>query len=171
MQVLKAAQGLAPGKVRTAISLVGYDEDVAAAMAYVFSDTLICDDSITAKSVTFHPEVHTKSVTLEGDVYDPSGTLTGGAAPSGSGMLVTVQELLEVETKLRQSQEKLKRLDALIAGGGSSPREQWQRLRRDLEMKSHEVQLLESQVEGSNAARVRFLPPLFTSASGVRSHQ
>jgi hypothetical protein len=38
---------LAPGKVDLALSLVGYDEEVLAAMNYVFGNTLICDDADT----------------------------------------------------------------------------------------------------------------------------
>ncbi|TFK71416.1 condensin complex subunit SMC2 [Pluteus cervinus] len=153
-QKLTAAQRVAPGKVRPALSLVGYADEVAAAMAFVFSDTLICDDSATAKAVTFHPEVQTRSVTLDGDVYDPSGTLTGGAAPSSSGILVRVQELLEVEGKLQNAQERMQALEGEMSGGGRGVRDTWKQLKRELEMKLHEVGLLEAQVEGSNAARL-----------------
>jgi structural maintenance of chromosome 2 len=97
-QKLSSATKLAPGKVRLALSLVGYPKDVATAMTFVFGDTLVCDDAESAKSVTFSPQVGgVRSVTLEGDAYDPSGTLSGGSAPSGSGTLVKVQELLEAE--------------------------------------------------------------------------
>ena len=37
------AQNLAPGKVDLALSLVGYDEEVVAAMEYVFGSTLVCE--------------------------------------------------------------------------------------------------------------------------------
>jgi structural maintenance of chromosome 2 len=86
-----SATKLAPGKVRLALSLVGYPEDVANAMTFVFGDTLVWDDAESAKLVTFSPQVGgVRSVTLDGDVYDPSGTLSGGSAPSGSGILVKV---------------------------------------------------------------------------------
>ena len=150
---MQAAQRLAPGKVRPALSLVGYAEDVAKAIAYVFSDTLICDDAESAKRVTFNRDVGVRSVTLEGDVYDPSGTLSGGSAPSGSGVLIQVQEFLEAESRLGQARKKLEVLEQ-EEEKSRRHREEWKALTRDLEMKEHELKLLEDQVEGSNAARV-----------------
>ncbi|KAH1521434.1 hypothetical protein KXX06_007103 [Aspergillus fumigatus] len=55
---IAAAQNIAPGKVDLALSLIGYDEEVTAAMNYVFGNTLICEDADTAKRVTFDPAVH-----------------------------------------------------------------------------------------------------------------
>ncbi|KAF8621947.1 hypothetical protein AX15_007380 [Amanita polypyramis BW_CC] len=152
-QKLQAAQRLAPGKVRPALSLVGYAEDVANAIAYVFSDTLICDDAESAKRVTFSREVGVRSVTLEGDVYDPSGTLSGGSAPSGSGVLIQVQELLEAESRLNEARKRLQGLEG-EDGRSRRDREEWKALKRDLEMKEHELGLLEGQIEGSNASRI-----------------
>ena len=59
-QKLRSATRLAPGKVRLALSLVGYSEEVSSAMSYVFSDTLICDDAASAKPATFSKEVGVK---------------------------------------------------------------------------------------------------------------
>jgi len=53
--------------------------------------------------------VLTRSVTLDGDVYDPSGTLGGGSAPNS--ILVQVQELLEIENKIRDAQTRLSTLE------------------------------------------------------------
>ncbi|KAI0529805.1 hypothetical protein GGR58DRAFT_289671 [Xylaria digitata] len=72
-QTIATAQKIAPGKVDLALSLVGYDEEVSAAMEYVFGNTLVCHDAETAKRVTFDPNVRMRSITLEGDAYDPSG--------------------------------------------------------------------------------------------------
>jgi structural maintenance of chromosome 2 len=153
-QKLSSATKLAPGKVRLALSLVGYPEDVANAMTFVFGDTLVCDDAESAKLVTFSPQVGgVRSVTLEGDVYDPSGTLSGGSAPSGSGTLVKVQELLEAERKVSDAKKRLDELENAEAKGKEG-RDRWKKLIRELEIKEHEMSLLEEQVEGSNAARV-----------------
>ncbi|KAF8631642.1 hypothetical protein AX17_005044 [Amanita inopinata Kibby_2008] len=152
-QKLQAAERLAPRKVRPALSLVGCAEDVAKAIAYVFNDTLICDDAESAKRVTFSRDVGVRSVTLEGDVYDPSGTLSGGSAPSGSGVLIQVQELLEVESRLNEVRKRLEVLEG-EEQRSKGEREQWKTLTRDLEMKEHELKLLEGQIEGSNAARI-----------------
>ena len=122
-------------------------------MAYVFGDTLICDDAESAKAVTFSREVGTRSVTLAGDVYDPSGTLSGGAAPSGSGVLVKVQDLQRAESALAEARARLEGLEK-EAERGRAGREQWRRMAGELEIREHEMHLLEEQVGGSNAARV-----------------
>jgi structural maintenance of chromosome 2 len=126
-------------------------------MAFVFGDTLVCDDAETAKLVTFSPQVGgVRSVTLDGDVYDPSGTLSGGSAPSSSGTLVKVQELLEAERKLGEAKGRLQVLEREEEKGREG-REKWKKLARELEIKEHEMRLLEEQVGGSNATRVSFV--------------
>ncbi|KAL5522254.1 SMC2 [Sanghuangporus sanghuang] len=178
-QKLQAAQRLAPGKVRLALTLVGYPEEVANAMAYVFGDTLVCDDAASAKLVTFSKEVGgVRSVTLDGDVYDPSGTLSGGSAPNSSGILVKVQELQKVEQNLREATQRLYTLER-EAESSRAGREQWKRLAGELELKQHEMTLLEEQVEGSNAARVgteiealkKTIADLEEAVQSARTHQ
>ena len=147
---------LAGDKARVALSLIGYPEEVANAMNYVFGETLICDDAASAKLVTFSREVGgVKSVTLDGDVYDPSGTLSGGAAPSSSGVLVRVQELLDAERQLGEAVGRLQVLEEEEQRSRRA-REQWRGLAKELELKEHELTLLEQQVAGSSSARVSF---------------
>ena len=126
---------------------------MAKAIAYVFGDTLICDNAETAKLVTFADAVLTRSVTLDGDVYDPTGTLSGGSAPNSTRILVQVQELLEIENKLRDAQAHLSILEK-EEEKSRNVRISWKNLARELEIKEHELKLLEEQVEGSNAALV-----------------
>ena len=152
--------------MRTALSLVGYEEDVKKAIAYIFGDTLICDDADTAKRVTFHNDVRVKSVTLEGDVYDPSGTLSGGSAANSSQILVQVQELLEIEGKVREANGKLQVLMRDEAKT-KNLRDTWRTHIRDLEIKQHELKLLEEQIGGSNASLVSSRTPFFFSRSNV----
>ena len=124
-------------------------------MTYVFGDTLICEDAESAKLVTFSPAVGgAKSVTLQGDVYDPSGTLSGGSAPSGSGTLVKVQELLDAEGKLGEAKGRLDVLEKQYERERDG-RERWKRMAKDLDIKEHEMHLMEEQVGASNASRVR----------------
>jgi len=142
--------------VRPALSLVGYPDEVAEAIAFVFSDTLICDDAASAQAVTFAREVGVRSVTLDGDVYDPSGTMSGGAAPSGSGVLVRAQELRAVAAA-RRTLAELEREEV----ARRAARDKWKERKRELEIKKHELRLLEEQVGSSNAARVRCLSLVF----------
>jgi chromosome segregation ATPase len=45
-QKLQAANNLALGKLRLALSLIRYPDEVANTMAFVFGDTLIYDDAV-----------------------------------------------------------------------------------------------------------------------------
>ena len=111
LQKLKNAKHLALGKVRPALSLVGYPDEVAEPIAFVFNDTLTCDDAATARAVTFARNVGVRSVTLDGDVYEPSGAMSGGAAPSESGMLVRAQELRAAEGRIEDARRTLEALE------------------------------------------------------------
>lgn len=153
-QKLHATQRLVGAKARPALSLVGYPHEVANAMAFVFGETLICDDAESAKAVTFARDIGVRSVTLQGDVYDPSGTLSGGAAPHSNEALIRVQELLETDNRLREASERLGHLEREEARTRSI-REKWQSVTRELDLKEHEMRLLEEQVGGSNATKVR----------------
>lgn len=153
VEKIGAAQNIAPGKVDLALELIGYDEEVTAAMNYVFGNTLICQDADTAKRVTFDPSVRMKSVTLDGDVYDPSGTLSGGSAPNSSGVLVTLQKLNEITREIRTKERHLasleenmrkekKKLDATRA------------LKQELDLKTHEIKLTEEQIGNNSSSSI-----------------
>jgi len=152
-QKINTAQRLAPGKVFPAISLLGYPEELARAMLFVFGCTFICSDAATAKAVTFNPSILTKSVTLEGDIYDPQGSLSGGSSPMGGKILIDVQRLLEVEGELNQKKRELDEVQA-EEERIKCVREEWRRSGRELEIKEHELKLFEEQIGGSNASRV-----------------
>lgn len=150
---IAAANKVAPGKVNLALDLVGYDDEVSAAMSYVFGDVFIAKDKEAAQAVTFNRSIGVRSVTLQGDVYDPSGTLSGGAAPSSSGLLVKVQELRAIEREMAQHKTVLadakRELDA-----AKKQIDQWRKDKRQLDLCAHEVKLLEDQVSGSNATKI-----------------
>lgn len=154
-QKLRAAKQVAPGKVDLALDLVGCAEDVSAAMAYVFGDTFVCSDKQAAQAVTFNKNIGVKSVTLEGDVYDPSGTLSGGAAPSSSGILVKVQELKEIEVEIQQHKSIVDEISKELTTAKKTI-DAFRKDKRDLDLRSHEVRLLEEQVSGSNATKVSY---------------
>ena len=148
-----AAQKLAPGKVDLALSLVGYDDEVSAAMEYVFGSTLVCEDAETAKKVTFDPAVRMKSVTLEGDVYDPSGTLSGGSSPNSSGVLVTLQKLNEICKELDVREAELSELQATMAKE-KKKMDSSRKTKQELDLKSHEIKLTEEQIGGNSSSSI-----------------
>ncbi|KAI0631723.1 condensin complex subunit SMC2 [Trametes polyzona] len=150
---VQAAERISGGKARLALNLIGYPDEVANAMFFVFGGTFVCEDAATAKQITFSREVGIKSVTYDGDVYDPSGTLSGGSAPSGSGVLVRVQELLEAEGNLQAARRRLDELES-EEKRLQSVRDTWKAFTRDLSIKEHELNLLEQQLSGSNASRI-----------------
>jgi len=152
-QKIAAAQQIAPGKVDLALSLIGFDDDINAAMEYVFGSTLICDDSATAKSVTFDPAVRMKSVTLEGDVYDPAGTLSGGSAPQSSGVLVTLQKLNEITTELTTKERSLSLLQSTMARE-KKKLDAARQLKQELDLKQHEIRLAEEQIASNSATSI-----------------
>lgn len=151
---INTASRIAPGKVDLALSLVGYPDEVEKAMGFVFGSTFVCKDSETAKQVTFSKEIGgARSVTLEGDVYEPSGTLSGGAAPTSSGTLIKVQDLLDAERRLGEAKGKLDALEKQNERDRDR-RERWNAASRNLQIKEHEKKLFEEQLGGSNASRV-----------------
>ncbi|KAM5519082.1 structural maintenance-chromosome 2 [Fusarium oxysporum f. sp. phaseoli] len=152
-QTIATAQNIAPGKVDLALSLVGYDHEVSAAMEYVFGNTLICADADTAKRVTFDPNVRMRSITLEGDAYDPSGTLSGGSSPNSSGVLVLLQKLNGLTRQLSEAEGALRELQARISKE-KAKLDQARRIKQDLDLKSHEIKLAEEQISGNSSSSI-----------------
>ncbi|KAL6239279.1 hypothetical protein BDW75DRAFT_154983 [Aspergillus navahoensis] len=153
VEKIGAAQNLAPGKVDLALSLIGYDEEVTAAMNYVFGSTLIANDAETAKRVTFDPSVRIKSVTLDGDVYDPSGTLSGGSAPNSSGVLVTLQKLNEITREIRSKERVLAALEETMKKE-KKKLDAVRSIKQDLDLKNHEIKLTEDQIGGNSSSSI-----------------
>jgi structural maintenance of chromosome 2 len=149
-----------------ALSLVGFDDEVSKAMEYIFGNTLICPDAKHANLVTFHNEIRMRSVTLEGDTYDPSGQLSGGSRSTGGGVLVKVQQLKKVEMELAARKAALARVEREWEQAKGTM-DKYKQAQKALDLKMHEVGLLEERVQESNATRVRIrlivvrdIPPL-----------
>ncbi|KAM4056849.1 SMC proteins flexible hinge domain-containing protein [Hirsutella rhossiliensis] len=127
-QTIATAQNIAPGKVDLALSLVGYDEEVSAAMEM-------------------------RSITLEGDAYDPSGTLSGGSAPNSSGVLITLQKLNSITRQLNEAEQSLKGVQARITQE-KSKLDRARRIKQDLDLKNHEIKLAEEQIGGNSSSSI-----------------
>lgn len=149
-RVSKAQQlaGAKGGTARLALELVGYDEEVRAAMEHVFGSTLVCDSLEVAKTLTFDKAVGKRTVTLDGDSFDPSGTLTGGSRQSVGAVLGKLQELNQAAATLREKEAQCAALAAALAKQSQSSKEH-DRLAGLLEMKEHELQLLEERASQS----------------------
>jgi structural maintenance of chromosome 2 len=122
-------------------------------MTYVFGDTLICKDKDTANKLTFNKSVGVRTVTLEGDTYEPSGALSGGSAPNSSGIIIKIQELRAIEAQIAFHRGELDKIDQELKAAKSTS-DNYRKVKRELDLKQHEVSLLEQQVQGSSSAKV-----------------
>ncbi|OMJ27506.1 Structural maintenance of chromosomes protein 2 [Smittium culicis] len=154
INAIKAAKELAPGKVDLALTFVGYDKEVESAMVFVFGSTLICEDAVSAKTVTFNKAVKLKSVTLEGDVYDPSGTLQGGSRPSNSGILEKLSLLNEVRSKMYDVESNIRELTKKL-DSVSSMKKLYQSLNSQLDLDQHALNLIIGQIESSSSSKLK----------------
>ncbi|KAK6331070.1 Structural maintenance of chromosomes protein 2 [Orbilia javanica] len=150
---VESAHKLAPGKVHLALSLIGYSEEVAKAMEYVFGSALICANAETAQRVTFDPSVRLLSVTLDGDVYDPSGTLSGGSAPTSSGVLITLQELNVMTQRLESETDQLQTIQAKLESERKRLDEA-KDCKQKLDLKLHEIKITEEQISNNSSSNI-----------------
>eukprot|EP00051_Salpingoeca_urceolata_P022933 m.381612 g.381612 ORF g.381612 m.381612 type:complete len:1209 (+) comp20043_c0_seq2:233-3859(+) len=150
---IAAAKREASGQVDVALSIVGYANEVEAAMQYVFGRTLVCETMEDAKKVTFHKDVKTKSVTLDGDVFDPSGTLTGGARAKTQPILTQLQELKEAEQRLNDITDSIKGISAQLSKMKNTAAK-YHSAKTSLDLKSHELGLIRERVEQSHHHQV-----------------
>nr|QIC49989.1 structural maintenance of chromosomes protein 2 [Actinia equina] len=148
-EVVSRAQDLV-GKdsVNSALSLVGYESEVKAAIAYVFGSTLVCDTIDHAKKVTFDPKIKTRTVTLDGDVFDPAGTLTGGARSSSVSILAKLGELKEAQDKLKEKSNELEKVVKEL-NNCKSVAEKYQQLKQQFDLKVHEAELAQTRMKQS----------------------
>lgn len=145
---LKLAKDIAPGKVELALNLIGYEEEVSRAMAFIFGNSLICDDAETAKKVTFNPNIRTRSITLDGDVYDPEGTLSGGVRNNSNTLLLDIQKynslklhLSTLEAEKSQIQTQLKQLQSKSVATSN--------LQKELSLNKHRLDILQRNLSSN----------------------
>jgi structural maintenance of chromosome 2 len=150
--VARAQELVGKENVETALSLVGFDKDVQAAMEFAFGSTFICKDNKTAEKVTFHKDIRKKSVTIQGDVFDPAGTLTGGSQPSSGSILNRLQELNTLEEELVDAQTRFGELTTQH-GKLVSAEEGAEELSAQREVVAHELELLKAQAGQTSFAQ------------------
>lgn len=150
---LEAAKRIEPS-TEMALSLVGYDHEVANAIEHVFGRTLICSDMDAAKRVTFDNRVRTRSVTLEGDTYDPSGTASGGSSSRhGASVLTRLGELNDTEAELRVHSANLRELETQFVRI-SEQGKRFRQLQMTLQVRQNEAELLENRLRETATGRL-----------------
>ncbi|KAJ2553755.1 Structural maintenance of chromosomes protein 2 [Coemansia sp. RSA 1878] len=151
--VINFAKSLAPGRVDTALSLIGYPDDLEKAMAYVFGSTFVCKDPQTAEQMAFHKNIRKKAVTLEGDVYDPAGTMQGGAKPSSAGILNRLQALKNTRQQHAALRKELAAIDAQLAAIDEL-KDEYVQISRERDLAKHKLSLVEQQLSYSSHAHM-----------------
>ena len=130
--------------MRPAISLVDYPDEVAEEIAFVFSDTIIRTERDDVRR--------------------------GCAARSR--ILVRAQALRGAEERVAAVRRTLGELEREEASRRAA-RDKWRERTRKLEIKEHELRLLDEQVDSSNAARVCsvYLAFFFSRAEAFPCHR
>ncbi|XP_028403632.1 structural maintenance of chromosomes protein 2-like [Dendronephthya gigantea] len=146
--IKKAKSLVGDESVNLALSLVGYEKDVEAAMSFVFGGSFVCDTQDNAKTVTFNPDVRSRCVTLDGDVFDPAGTLTGGARSNNTSILAKLQEL---NTASEAFSKKSGELDKVMKELENCKKvaEKFRQLKQQYDLKIKEAELIESKLKQS----------------------
>lgn len=139
---------LFPNKANLALHLIEFDKSLLNAMEYIFGLTFICDDSETAKEITFNENIRSRSITLEGDVYDPEGNVSGGLQTVDATLLKKLQnyknmniEKQKIELELSDVKKKLLNLkkNKHIADD----------LRLQIDLKKYELNLLVKKINNN----------------------
>lgn len=145
--VVRRAVGLVgDDHVHTALSLIGYEKDVEAAMQFVFGSTFVCSDMTSAKKVTFDERISKRSVTLGGDSFDPAGTLTGGARSQASSILEKLQEFQTTEEQLVLKKQQLAQVEQEL-NSVKSVAQNFIKIKQQYDLKEQEVEHLKSKLE------------------------
>ncbi|XP_033737632.1 structural maintenance of chromosomes protein 2-like isoform X2 [Pecten maximus] len=147
--VKRAEQLVGKGNVNTALSLIGYEKDLQAAMEFVFGSAFVCKDMDTAKKVTFDERVMKKSVTLEGDSFDPAGTLTGGARAQTSSILEKLQEFQDIQGELHSKQQRLSEVERELSTLTKTA-EKFTSMKQKYDLKVQEAELVKARLEQSS---------------------
>lgn len=130
----------------TAISLIGFNHELAPAMKYIFGSSFVCRNLEEARKVTFDQQVMRKTVTLDGDVVDPAGTLTGGSRASGASLLVKLNELKQYRNEHEAKSHQLKNIEQELREMELSSG-QYRSLKQQYDVKKHEFELLQQRLQ------------------------
>ena len=140
--------------VNLALSLIDFDPELQAAMAFVFGSTLVCQDAAAAKKVTFDKTIGARSVTLDGDVFDPAGTITGGSASPNGSVLTKLAQLNAAQLELKAVEAQCAQLTAQLKAAHKAEAASRDKAEA-LELLQHEVALLTKRLDGSMFSRLQ----------------
>ena len=151
--ISKAEEILGKENVSTALSLVGYEKELDAAMIHVFGSTFICADGITASKCAFDKSIATKAVTIDGDIHDPSGSMEGGAAPSNESILTQFYKMNELKKKCKETEEKLQAAQEQLKSKNENEKQK-QKITDQIDMLATEIHLATSRLASTEYAQI-----------------
>eukprot|EP01094_Clydonella_sp_ATCC50884_P014952 TRINITY_DN25529_c0_g1_i1.p1 TRINITY_DN25529_c0_g1~~TRINITY_DN25529_c0_g1_i1.p1 ORF type:complete len:1204 (+),score=388.83 TRINITY_DN25529_c0_g1_i1:89-3613(+) len=146
--VQRAKEIVGADNVDLALSLVGYDDELQAAMEYVFGGSLVCPNLEIANALTFHKDIRKRTVTLDGDVCDPQGTMTGGSSGKTRPVLRQLHQLNEAREKLHHAEQELADTEQALASLKLA-RGEWQKADKELASAMHQQELLNQRMQQS----------------------
>eukprot|EP00586_Coscinodiscus_wailesii_P006982 CAMPEP_0172490422 /NCGR_PEP_ID=MMETSP1066-20121228/20838_1 /TAXON_ID=671091 /ORGANISM="Coscinodiscus wailesii, Strain CCMP2513" /LENGTH=1235 /DNA_ID=CAMNT_0013258877 /DNA_START=78 /DNA_END=3785 /DNA_ORIENTATION=- len=135
-----------------AIELVGFDEDVRAAIEYVFGGTLVVDGMDAADKIC--SMTRTKAVTLDGDVFDPAGTISGGSKQNLGSTLGRLAEWAELKKQFTSVEADLAKVDAEWRSG-KSVGEKHSRVTDELELAQAELKAATKHLGETSFGRLK----------------
>ncbi|XP_043674818.1 structural maintenance of chromosomes protein 2 isoform X1 [Vespula pensylvanica] len=141
-------------KVRSALSLIDFPEEIRPAMTWIFGQIFICKDMETAKRIAFHEKIMKKCVTIEGDIFDPAGTLSGGAPSKTGSVLLKVEELKITQNLLKQKQQRLAEIerDLVIA---QKAEERYASLKERFDLHKYEVEMVRQRLQQTTHHKIK----------------
>jgi structural maintenance of chromosome 2 len=84
-------------KINLAINLIKFDAKFMHSMIYVFGNSIICPDTISAQKAALNERqnghVRMRAITVLGDDFNPSGIVTGGSRPLQDSVLDKICDL------------------------------------------------------------------------------
>ncbi len=105
------------GRLRKAVDLVRFDDELAPIVRLLLGKTVVVEDLKTALSCSLENGNSTRFVTIEGDIVEPSGQITGGNPTEVDMSLIGRTEQIEViQAQIEEEGINLNRLSEQMAG-------------------------------------------------------
>jgi len=89
-------------EAKLALDLIQYDKKYESAMQFIFGNTIICSTSEICKKIAYNNSFGLRCVNMEGDIFEPMGTMSGGSMQKGDNLIVKVQELNFLQSKIKE---------------------------------------------------------------------
>ena len=116
LQMAEQVARRAGGSAELALDLIDYDDEVGAAMRFVFGKRIVCSDLKTASAVTFHKDIKQVTVTTQGEVVQPGGVMRGGSTRDLDMNLAHYLKYKELVKDLDQHRAELVKAEQELQG-------------------------------------------------------